>query len=344
MNATIGGDRPAENLKILIVSTPKTGNTWVKNLLANVYQLPIVDFGMAFDAEEATALGSRWVAHQHYAARPELVDWLVQNDVVLVTTLRHPCDALVSMYHFVHDLGDRLVFADVDRAPVMARDGGAIGEHTASYVLDGYNLSLDISLSWMRAGVSHLVRYEDLKSSPISALKGLTDAISEVPLERIRRAVAQCDFQRMRKTAGADPKFYRKGQVGRWRLELPEQILDIFRDSPPYPIHFAALSYSLDSDFPVDAPAIRPASLEQVRATATVNSHWAIAWPQWPSGIGPKIAALAQKVVRRLLRWYIDPIIEQQNDFNTAVADALDELWQETQLLREELSREKEDE
>ena len=332
-----------ENLKILIVSTPKTGNTWVKNLLANAYQLPIVDFGMAFDAEDAAVLGPRWVAHQHYAARPEIIDWLVQNDVVLVTTLRHPCDALVSMYHFVRNLGERLVFADVDRAPVMARDDDAIGENTVSYVLDGYNLSLDISLSWMRAGLSHLIRYEHLKSNPVSALKDLTDTICEVPHERIRHAVAQCDFQKIRKTPGADLRFYRKGQVGGWRLELPPKILDIFRRDPPYPVQFAALGYSLDSDYPLGAPARRPASLEQARAISEVDSHWPIAWPQWPPGIGSKIVALAQKLVRRLLRWYIHPIVEQQNAFNAAVAETLDELWQENVQLREELSQREEE-
>jgi len=67
-------------------------------------------------------------------------------------------------------------------------------------------------------------------------------------------------------------------------------------------------------------------TLERIHATCRVNPHLPIAWPTWPSGIVPKIVALFQKVVRRLLRWYINPIVEQQNNFNAAVAEGFDDL------------------
>jgi len=66
-------------------------------------------------------------------------------------------------------------------------------------------------------------------------------------------------------------------------------------------------------------------AMAEVRATRTVNPHLPIAWPKWPPGAWPKIAAATQKVVRRLLRWYIAPIVEQQNAFNAAVARVLEE-------------------
>jgi O-antigen chain-terminating methyltransferase len=55
-----------------------------------------------------------------------------------------------------------------------------------------------------------------------------------------------------------------------------------------------------------------------------VNPHLPIAWPQWPPGIRAKVAAALQKLVRRSLRWYINPIVEQQNLFNAAVLRALE--------------------
>lgn len=54
-----------------------------------------------------------------------------------------------------------------------------------------------------------------------------------------------------------------------------------------------------------------------------VISHWPIGWPVMPAGIIPKLVAYAQKIVRRLLRWYIDPIVVQQNAFNAAVTRLL---------------------
>jgi len=77
-----------------------------------------------------------------------------------------------------------------------------------------------------------------------------------------------------------------------------------------------------------------PAALDQVHAAARVNPHLPIAWPTWPRGLWPKIVALAQKTVRRLLRWYINPIVAQQNRFNAASVQAIDMLWHEISRLQ----------
>ncbi len=81
----------------------------------------------------------------------------------------------------------------------------------------------------------------------------------------------------------------------------------------------------------------REEALAEVRATQWVNPHRPIAWPHWPEGVLPKIVAFLQKVVRRSLRWYINPIVEEQNRFNAAVVRALDALAQENAQLRAEI-------
>jgi hypothetical protein len=67
--------------------------------------------------------------------------------------------------------------------------------------------------------------------------------------------------------------------------------------------------------------------LSSVRARQWVNSHLPIGWPQMPRGLGPKLVAMLQKITRRLLRWYINPLVEQQNEFNDAVVAALQEVY-----------------
>lgn len=81
----------------------------------------------------------------------------------------------------------------------------------------------------------------------------------------------------------------------------------------------------------------RAAALEEVHGASWVNPHQPIAWPRWPHGVWPKLVAALQKVVRRLLRWYINPIVEEQNRFNAAVTTALDTLAQENAWLWAEL-------
>lgn len=85
--------------------------------------------------------------------------------------------------------------------------------------------------------------------------------------------------------------------------------------------------HALEGEGAVAADAwLGPVNLQAVQVTAHVNPHLPIAWPEWPPGIMPKVAALLQKVTRRLLRWYINPIVEQQNAFNAATAQALSDL------------------
>ena len=63
-----------------------------------------------------------------------------------------------------------------------------------------------------------------------------------------------------------------------------------------------------------------------MEAAASVNPHLPIAWPTWPPGVVPKLTAAAQKALRRGLRWYIEPVVEQQNTFNRASVDTTQEL------------------
>lgn len=64
----------------------------------------------------------------------------------------------------------------------------------------------------------------------------------------------------------------------------------------------------------------------RMEAAASVNPHLPIAWPTWPPGVVPKLTAAAQKALRRGLRWYIEPVVEQQNTFNRASVDTTQEL------------------
>ena len=72
------------------------------------------------------------------------------------------------------------------------------------------------------------------------------------------------------------------------------------------------------------------------RLDGHVEPHQPIAWPEWPPGLWAKFRALFQKTTRRLLRWYIDPIVAQQNEINAALLYALESLAQEVALLQDQ--------
>src|SRR3954452_387687 len=60
-------------------------------------------------------------------------------------------------------------------------------------------------------------------------------------------------------------------------------------------------------------------SLDEIELHRVISAHW----PLLGKTVPQRIIALVNKLVRRYLRWYINPIVEQQNAYNDAVARAL---------------------
>ena len=83
------------------------------------------------------------------------------------------------------------------------------------------------------------------------------------------------------------------------------------------------------------APAASAARLDAVAQLARVSAHWGIA-SNTPL-VGP-LLVYWRRALRIVLRWYINPIVEQQNAFNQAVSRALFDLQSENEELRVELA------
>jgi 2-polyprenyl-3-methyl-5-hydroxy-6-metoxy-1,4-benzoquinol methylase len=81
-----------------------------------------------------------------------------------------------------------------------------------------------------------------------------------------------------------------------------------------------------------------PDPLAPVRERQRVNSHLPIGWPVMPKGIWPRSIAYAQKITRRLLRWYINPLVEQQNAYNAAVTEVLGGVYQRMDEVEQNLA------
>ncbi len=250
-----------QRLKVVIASTPKTGNTWLEYLLSTIYDLPIVDLAWPFDTDTIDALGDRWVGHQHYAYNSTISKWGERENAVFITTIRHPGDVLVSLYYHVrnnHQSGGDFG----PGATLLVDDDGSFSQHIVSYIANFFYIHLNTSITWIHSGKSYLIRYEDLWRDPVTTLVQLTEEIHPVTLDRIERAVEQSDIDLMRKLSGLDPKFFRQGAVGGWRRSLPLEILSLFRECNPYPAQFAAMGYTLDPLDPIIEVPAQPRHLK----------------------------------------------------------------------------------
>jgi hypothetical protein len=54
-----------DRLKIVILSSPKTGNTWLRSLLHDAYRIQIVELPLEWGPGSADDLPPRFVTHQH---------------------------------------------------------------------------------------------------------------------------------------------------------------------------------------------------------------------------------------------------------------------------------------
>lgn len=79
-------------------------------------------------------------------------------------------------------------------------------------------------------------------------------------------------------------------------------------------------------------------SLDDLEISRVVSAHWPLTGRTLPQ----KAMALINKVVRRYLRWYINPIVEQQNAFNNAAARTLRLLAEAYQELAHQVAEQRE--
>ena len=90
----------------------------------------------------------------------------------------------------------------------------------------------------------------------------------------------------------------------------------------------------LAPDGPDEPPVDARSALTEAMDAAHISAHTPILWDIPVVGRG---IALTKRTVRLLLRWYINPIVDQQNDFNAAIVRALAELSAEVEKLKYEV-------
>jgi hypothetical protein len=250
-------------LKIVVVSTPKTGNTWVRHLLAEIYRIPMRDLAAEFEDFDWRAEGESWIGQQHFFPTPERLAVAARHKARFVTTIRHPADVFLSLFHHVHRTGEKS--SSPDRPGYMGGDRGQPGTHALRFLREGFFQHLHLSLVWLREKQTLCVRYEDLCERPEQALANLCNGIAPVTEARIRQAICDCELEELRKRNPDSANFFRRGQRGAWRTELPPEFVRVFAGQEPYPEQFRELGYTLEDADPINQRAAPKALLHPFR-------------------------------------------------------------------------------
>jgi hypothetical protein len=229
-------------MRIVISSPPKMGNKWIKCLLSRVYDLQWVIGEDSPDTNierfELFVSEGRFpdntIFHQHCKYKPKICDIIDEIPAHLVTIVRDPYDAFVSMYHWIQTRTDY----DRERGRVRKKErprdamvGKPIDDPLIlEYLADGYGQQIQRAHEWVNSGRAIVVRYEDLHRDPVEALTRVTNQIEPVDTARIEKAVEACSVDNMRKMSKRMSQHVRAAKVGDSRDKLGEPHLKIFRE------------------------------------------------------------------------------------------------------------------
>ena len=229
-------------MRIVISSPPKMGNKWIKCLLSRVYDLEWVVGGDSPDTNieqfdlfvSEGRFPDNTIFHQHCKYKPKICDVIDEIPAHLVTIVRDPYDAFVSMYHWIQTRTDYDRERGRVRKKARPRDamvGKAIDDPLIlEFLADGYGQQIQRAHEWVNSGRAIVVRYEDLHRDPVEALTRVTDQIEPVDTARIERAVEACSVDNMRKMSKRMSQHVRAAKVGDSRDTLGEPHLKIFRE------------------------------------------------------------------------------------------------------------------
>lgn len=224
---------------VLLASYPKSGNTWVRFIWANVVALAELD-GRTVDFHVLNEeLGAEYDVHRYGSVEYEVLPRLVKTHREFserafggnrsIYLFRHPGDVTVSYYHYL----------------AGRRDSSDLPDDLSAFLRDDeYGLPAwcrHVS-DWMgRADV--LLSYRDLQEDAAGAMDGV---FSELGVEQIapsllRTAVERSSFDELRSLEQERDRprsdefedghrFMRSGRVGEWREHLDRGDRDYLRE------------------------------------------------------------------------------------------------------------------
>jgi hypothetical protein len=224
----------------IIIGHPKSGNTWLRTMIARAYQ---VKYGLpakvALKTDELARRDSRiprfCVSNGFYSYEGELGRLLkqeipdagiAQKPIVLLT--RHPADIAVSWYlqftRRVSAAKRELINASLEQA--IAHESISRWDFVMHSAI-GLRSIIDFLNDWERCLQRYertlIVRYEEMRSAPYDTLKKVTDFLGDPFAEgELREAVDFGSFENLRKLEASG--FFKYGGLTRRRGGGPESV------------------------------------------------------------------------------------------------------------------------
>jgi hypothetical protein len=240
-------------MRVVVVSTPRSGNTWLRRLLATA--LGLEEHGALEPREVAWGdLPGRSILQIHWDRTRSFEERLRRDGFRVVALARHPLDVLISLASFVNSHpGPRSIWAE--RATLRGEGGdesALLGATPTGPAFLDYATGpraralLGISRQWWGAPGACAVRYEDLVADPVGELDRLLGDLGAGPSVALEEAVAANSLAQLRTLHTDNPNHFWQGRPGLWRRLVTADAAR--RIAAAQPECFGPLGYPCDPD------------------------------------------------------------------------------------------------
>ncbi|MBI3837545.1 MAG: sulfotransferase domain-containing protein [Planctomycetia bacterium] len=214
-----------DTLRLAVVSTPRSGNSWLKHMLAQVLELDHLAAHLPDEVNWKT-LPSRAILQLHWLPDEAFISLLEQYEFRVVVLSRHPLDVLISI----------LAFSQHDSSTLRWLGGAAGNERCiagASPMSEAFlayatgpraKALLGVSVEWWQARDVCRVRYEDLVRDTAGQLAGSLATLGASARKPLSEVAAKATPEEMR-VLSVDMLYHVwQAQPGLWKrfLTAPE--------------------------------------------------------------------------------------------------------------------------
>ncbi|HVK09733.1 MAG TPA: sulfotransferase domain-containing protein [Gemmataceae bacterium] len=242
-------DRP---VRLAVVGTPRSGNTWVRHLLGTAYRVPHFSRHSLTEADWA-GLPAEVVLQLHWRRDPRFEETLHRHGFRVVTVARHPLDVLISILHFC-------IYESESEYWLLGAGGSEAGIQAAMprsrpfvEYATGPRAAALLAVTpdwWGRPDVLG-IRYEDCVRDTDTELRRIEAAFGPVRAASRAAVIDACAMSELRK--GAINNHFWKGSPGLWRMLLPTA--ETAEIAPAVAGASRVLGYAVDPDPGLSAAA-----------------------------------------------------------------------------------------
>lgn len=232
-------------MRIAVVSTPRSGNTWLRRVLADV--LGLEQLAVHSPSEVPwTSLSDNLILQLHWYPTADFYGLLLSSGFQPISIMRHPLDVLLSIHHFSQwELETNRWLEGLGGSEDELRGSLPSDEPLLEYALGSrFAALLDVSAQWARTGI-HSVRYEDFVRNSANELARVVSAVggSAAPssLEQTLRRHSVSNAR-----TGTSNGHFWQGQVGTWRGFLPGSAVE--RIAPSLSRWIEPFGYVVEAD------------------------------------------------------------------------------------------------